>query len=149
MSEKKDIVSQLYCQKAKIDTLNDRLTWRTIALVIENGYQMIYYYDGLKFINKFGPLTSATVDFQSKRIGKSITMKISQLDYSNSLSSNVIDVPEQDDISYTIKMNSGESFMTIYLKYDNYKKDPLELQKKNIKNFINKLIITIPIKNLE
>jgi len=140
-----NIVSQLYCQKAKVNTKNDRLTWRTIVLVVENKQHMIYYYDGTKFINKFGPLTSVIINFISKGSKTPAVVVVDHLARtSDSPTSNGTAVHDEENLSYKFIVASGGAFMTLYLKHDDYKKDPLQLQKKNVENFISKLITTMP-----
>lgn len=146
MSETK-AVAQLYCQKARANTTTESLKSRLIVLVVEDSQHMIYYYDGSKFIKKFGPLTSASVITTSKKSDASIEFHIDHLEKTSS--SGDITLRDQsvyyaDDTSYLVRLNSNDNFLTLYLKYDDYKKDPLQLQKENMKNFINKLVTTMP-----
>uniref|UniRef100_A0A6C0E621 Uncharacterized protein n=1 Tax=viral metagenome TaxID=1070528 RepID=A0A6C0E621_9ZZZZ len=134
------IVAQLYCKKAKVNTHIDNMTNRTIVLTLENQEHWISYYDGHKFIKKFGPLSSVEIEHKYASIN---TLMI--IDHINKkTTTNEIVSYSCDKMSFKITLRNKTDFMCLYLNYDDYKTDPLQLQKHNLKNFVEKLITTMP-----
>ncbi len=132
--------AQLYCQKAKVNTVKDKICYRTIVLEVKDNHHLIHYYDGFKFINTFGPLSSAEIEYKYYTTS---TLIIDHVKKDSKTIGPCISY-DHDQISYKITLKSEDKFMCLYLDYKDYKNDPLQLQKENLKTFVNKLITTMP-----